>query len=207
MVDDDRLVLSSLVLGLQDAGFRTFAAETVAEAEELLASGIQPRLAILDMRLREGSGLQIAERLKELDHVPFMFLSAYRDDELVETATRLGALGYLVKPIDVAQLVPAVRAALARADEIRELRDNRRNLQQALDGDREISIAIGIAMVQHKLGRAEAFELLRRSARNQRRKLAELAKEVVAAQQALNLDGTGRRATANTNGQRPPPLK
>lgn len=193
MVEDDRLVLATLAPGLKDAGFEIHTAESATEAEELLAAGIRPDLAVLDIRLPDGDGLRLAERLRDLDHVPFMFLSAYREEALVEKAARLGGLGYAVKPIDVAQLIPAVKAALARADELRELRDTRRHLQTALDSDREISIAIGIAMVQHKLGRTEAFELLRRSARNQRRKLADLAREVVNAQQALNLEGPGRR--------------
>lgn len=72
MVEDDRLVLATLVPGLQDAGFEIHAAETTNEAEELLAAGIKPDLAVLDIRLPGGDGLQLAERLRDLDHVPFM---------------------------------------------------------------------------------------------------------------------------------------
>jgi ANTAR domain. len=60
-------------------------------------------------------------------------------------------------------------------------------LQNALDGEREISIAVGITMVQYRLGRKAAFELLRKTARSQSRRLAELAIDVIKASEALNL--------------------
>ena len=53
------------------------------------------------------------------------------------------------------------------------------DMQKALDGDRDINVATGITMVQYRLQRAAAFELMRASSRSQRRKLAELAREVI----------------------------
>jgi response regulator NasT len=74
-----------------------------------------------------------------------------------------------------------VEAALSRANELQTLRETRAQLQAALDGERDISIAIGITMVQHRLARQDAFELLRKTARSQRRKLAELATDIIRA--------------------------
>jgi len=96
-------------------------------------------------------------------------------------------LAYLVKPVDTPQLVPAIRAALARAGDIHGLEATERQLQQALNSEREISIAIGITMVQYRLDRKAAFELLRKTARSQGRKLAVLAAEVIGASETLNL--------------------
>jgi response regulator NasT len=116
-----------------------------------------------------------------------MMLSAYSDTHLVEQATECGALGYAVKPLDVLQLVPAIEAALARANELQALRAARQQLQAALDGERDISIAVGITMMQYRLKRSDAFELLRKSARTRRRKMADLAREIIHAGEALNL--------------------
>lgn len=187
LVEDDRLVLSTLANGLRGAGFAVLTAESVNEAEELLSGGQRPDLAIVDVLMPVRNGLELAQRLRELDHIPFVLLTACSDAPVVEQATRAGALAYLVKPVDVPQLLPAIEAALARASEISELRDVRRQLQTALDSDRETNVAIGVTMVQHGIDRAESFELLRRTARSQRRKLLDLAKEVVAAQETLNL--------------------
>jgi AmiR/NasT family two-component response regulator len=187
LVDDERLVLATLALGLTKAGYNVSTAESVDEAEATLASGERPDLAILDVSMPSRSGLELAERLYSFDQIPFMLLTAYSDQEIVEQAATCGALGYLVKPVDTRQLVPAIEAALARATELRGLRMTGQQLQNALDSERDISVAIGITMVQYRLGRKAAFELLRKTARSQRRKLAELAAEVIRASESLNL--------------------
>lgn len=175
------------VQGLSKAGYAVSTAESVDEAEALLASGERPDLVILDVSMPGRNGLELAERLHSFDHIPFLLLTAYSDQAIVEQAAACGALGYLVKPVDTRQLVPAIEAALARAAELRSLRMTGQQLQNALDGEREISIAVGITMVQYRLGRKAAFELLRKTARSQSRRLAELAIDVIKASEALNL--------------------
>jgi response regulator NasT len=187
LVDDDRLVLATLSRGLTVAGYIVSTAESADDAEAMLAGGERPNLAIIDVSMPGRNGLELAERLHLFDQIPFMLLTAFSDQEIVEQATKSGALSYLIKPIDTPQLVPAIEAALARAKELQSLRTTGQQLQNALDNEREISIAIGITMVQYHLGRKEAFELLRKTARSQRRKLAELAIDVVSASEALNL--------------------
>ena len=179
LVDDDRLILATLSSGLQGMGYQVSTAESVDDAEALLTSGLRPDLAIVDVRMPGRDGLELAERLRDLDHIPFLMLSAFSDDQNVERASGLGALGYLVKPMDVVQIRPAIEAALQRAQEIAHLHQSRAQLQAALDGDRSINVATGITMVQYRLPRAAAFEMLRAAARTQRRKLTDLAKEVV----------------------------
>jgi len=179
LVDDDRLVIATLSTGLQHAGYRVSTAESSEEAEVLLASGVRPDLALVDIRMSGQDGLHLARRLNELDHIPFLMLSAYSEPHMIGQASQHGALAYLVKPLDTSQLVPAIEAALARANELQGLRETRAQLQAALDAERDISVATGITMVQHHLNRHDAFELLRKMARTQRRKLAELATEII----------------------------
>jgi len=187
LVDDDRLVLSTLSRGLSKAGYSVSTAESADDAEALLAGGERPDLAILDVSMPGRSGLELAERLRSFDHIPFMLLTAYSDQQIVDRATACGALGYLVKPMDTPQLLPAIKAALARAEDMLNLQATGRQLQEALNREREISIAIGITMVQYRLDRKAAFELLRKTARSQNRKLTELAADVIRASETLNL--------------------
>lgn len=187
IVDDDRLVLALMASGLTEAGYGVTTAESAEDADAWLAGGARPDLAILDVRMPGQGGLALAQRLRELDHIPFMMLSAYSDTHLVEQATECGALGYAVKPLDVPQLVPAIEAALARANELQALRAARQQLQAALDGERGIGLAVGITMMQYRLKSSAAFELLRTSARKRRCKLADLAVEIIRAGETLNL--------------------
>ncbi len=190
LLDDDRLVQATLGEGLRQAGYRVQTASSVEEAEEVLAGG-GIDLAILDVRMPGLTGIDLARRLHAANsEVPFIFLTAYSDDELVEQASEAGAMGYVVKPADPDRLVPAIEAAFARAEDARKLRATGRQLQSALDADRDVSLAIGIVMERRRLGRQEAFELLRGQARTERRKLVDLAREVVLAVEKLNLVGT-----------------
>ena len=179
VVDDDRLVLAMIASGLTHAGYEVTTAESAEEAEAGLSGGQRPDLAILDVRMPGQGGLHLAQRLRELDHIPFMMLSAFSDPEIVAQAAQCGALGYAIKPLDLAQLVPAIEAALARANELQDLRATRHHLQTALDAERDISLAVGITMMQQRLNRNAAFEFLRKKARDQRSKLAALARNLI----------------------------
>jgi two-component system, response regulator PdtaR len=193
LVDDDRLVLVTLAHGLSDKGYKVSTAESVDDAEAILLSGERPDLAIIDVSMPGKNGLYLAERLRSFDRIPFIFLSAYSDPAFVEQATKYGALGYLIKPIDSPQLVPTIEAALARAEELRRLKNSESDLQTALDNERLVSVATGITMMQYRLGHRAAFELLRKSARSQRRKLAQVAADVVAAAETLSFNPQDRK--------------
>ena len=187
LVDDDRLVLKTLTLDLQQNGYRISNAESCEEAEIFLASGDRPDLVILDIRMPGHSGLHLAERLKQLDHIPFVIFSAYSDQAMIDQASQLGALAYLVKPMDIAKLIPSLVAAMARANELHDLRVTRQQLQAALDAERNINVAVGITMMQYHVKRSEAFDKLRNAARLRRCKLADLANDIVQAGDAMSL--------------------
>ena len=186
IVDDDRLVLALIGSGLRDAGYRVTEASDSASALRAVAAE-PPDLALLDVRMPDMSGVKLAETIAaQHASVPFMFLSAYDDPATIGRATELGALGYLVKPLDVPQIIPSIEAALARAAQIRSLKDTGEQLSHALETGREINIAVGIVMERQRLTRQAAYELLRSSARSQRRRMQEIASGLVEALDHLN---------------------
>ena len=186
LVDDDRLILATVASGLRAAGYRVSTAESVDDAEALLTSGVRPNLVILDMHMPGRDGLELAQRLRDLEHLPFLVLSAYSDPATVDRASQLGALSYMVKPLAISQIRPTIEAALQRAHELDALRQTRLQLQEALDGDRDINVATGITMMQYRLQRGAAFELLRSAARAQRRKLAQVAADIIQTSETLH---------------------
>ena len=56
-------------------------------------------------------GIELGRRLREQFGVPFLYLSAYGDQDVVQQAVDEGALGYLVKPLDIQQIAPSIEAA------------------------------------------------------------------------------------------------
>lgn len=187
LVDDDRLVLATMTSGLEQAGYAVQACASAEAAQRILAVA-HPDIAVLDVRMPGQSGLDLARYLREETDVPFIFLTAYSEGEIVRQAAENGALGYLVKPADIPQLVPAIEAALARAADLRHLRTTGEQLQTALNENREVSMAVGLIMERRKLDRQGAFEMLRTHARSQRRKIGEVAQEILAAAEVLNVN-------------------
>jgi response regulator NasT len=188
VVDDDRLVLATLVSGLKNAGFSVVEADNGDDAI-LLARSDPPDLALLDIRMQGKSGLDVARYLRANTEVPFMFLSAFNDAATVKEAASYGALGYLVKPLDIRQVVPAIRAALARAEEMRSLRANaasRDSVPEESANLRVLWLAAGILAERHRLLPEVAAERLRREAIARDIDVLVLAGEVVAAITALN---------------------
>ena len=187
LVDDDILLLGLISQFLHMAGHDVRTATSAPMALDLLCDdGCEPDLAIFDIGMPGMSGLELAQHVRANTAIPFMFLSANGSTASVRQATANGAVGYLVKPIDFAQLGPAILAGLARGDEIRSLRESERRLSQALLHGRETGMAVGVLMERYKTDREMAFRALRDHARSQQRKVNDVAAELLSASESLN---------------------
>lgn len=178
VADDDRVVLFTLAEGLRNAGFR------VVEARDGMSAlarchGDAIDLALLDIRMPGMDGLELARRLRDEMRVPFLFLSAYDDEDYVKQAVESGAMGYLLKPLDVPALLPMLRTALGRATDIAAMRRAEEGLRHALSSNRIIGTAVGLVMAREDVGQQSAFESLRKHARDQQRRLEDVAREMV----------------------------
>jgi response regulator NasT len=185
IVDDDRLVLTGLQRDLEPEGYEVLTAESGETAIETCREN-PPDLALLDIRMPGMTGMELARRLRTDTDIAFVFLTAYDDRDLVAEAVAHGALGYLVKPLDIRQVVPQIESALARASDLQAVRRRETTLTTALAGKRIVSAAVGIIMERHRLSFPAAFEVLRANARAERRKIEELAGELVQAVETLN---------------------
>lgn len=178
LVEDDLLILRTLARGLREAGYRISEAASAEEAMQDCAK-TRPDLAVLDVRMNGLSGLELGRWLAE-QGIAFLFLSAYDDEASVREAQQAGALGYLVKPIDVPRLIPSLETALARARDLIGLRESEENLVASLHDNREISTAVGLLMERHGQSAEQAFEMIRQQARLQRRKVLDVARALLA---------------------------
>jgi response regulator NasT len=186
IVDDDRLILATLSKGLEQGGYEIFQATSGEEALRIVSEQ-DIELAILDIRMPNMSGIELAKHLRDRTEIPFMFFTAYSDIDIAKQAAECGAVGYLVKPTDTPQIIPAIEAGLARSAEIRDLRQTESALTAALAAGRETSMAIGVLMERYHMNRNTAFETLRIYARTHRRKINEVAAELINAEETLNL--------------------
>lgn len=182
VVDDDRLVLATLTYGLAQAGFEVIDADNGDDAI-LLAREHRPELALLDIRMEGLSGFDVAAYLREYLQIPFMFLSAFADEETVAKVKELGAVAYLVKPLDIHQIVPAVEAAFANRATAQHLTPAKTS-DPVLD--QVVALAVGLLMHRYSLNRQEALERLRKLCLSEDRAIEDQALRLVEAVELLS---------------------
>ena len=187
VVDDDRLVLATVTHGLAQAGYEVIDADNGDEAI-LLARRHQPELALLDIRMEGKSGFDVAEYLRDVCHIPFIFLSAFADADTVAQVAALGAVAYLVKPLDVGQIVPTVEAAFERLRAQRAQAAAQAGAAPAAGLD-VVPMAVGVLMHRYSLSRQEAQSRLSRIADAAGVSLAEQAERLVRAVEELARPG------------------
>jgi two-component system, response regulator PdtaR len=183
VVDDDRLVLATLTHGLSEAGYEIIDADNGDDAI-LLARSHKPDLALLDIRMEGKSGFDVAAYLREYCQMPFMFLSAFSDDATVAKVKELGAVAYLVKPLDIRQIVPAVEAAFANLPARNGAPRSARE-RGAGDALPVVPLAVGVLMHRYSLSRRDAFERLKQIAVDDGRSLEDQAQRLVEAVELL----------------------
>lgn len=178
LVDDDRTTLFALQIGLHKAGYLVYGVLSGEDAL-LMAEQIRPDLAILDISMPGICGITVAARLREKHAVPVVFLSVHREPEVVQAATRAGALGYFAKPIGPTQLVPAIAVVLARAADQVRLASREATLTTALQDERDTNTAVGVLMERYRFDRTKAFNVLRAYARHGRRRVSSVAADLL----------------------------
>src|SRR5256885_10866755 len=145
-----------------------------------LAREQEPALAIMDVKMPRLDGIEAARRIRDERPIPIVMLTAYGQDELVSRAVEAGVFGYLVKPFREQDLLPAIRAASARHEELLELREEAESLADALASRKAIERAKGLLMEKEGLSEQDAFARLRKASQVSGRPLKFVAEAVVA---------------------------
>jgi len=113
IVEDEPNIARLVETYLKHAGFATVRAADGRRALELIRSE-RPRLVILDLLLPEIDGWAVAHELRRESDIPFLILSAQRDEIDRVAGFTAGADDYVVKPFSPRELVERVRAILRR---------------------------------------------------------------------------------------------
>ncbi|MEO5342731.1 MAG: response regulator [Gammaproteobacteria bacterium SHHR-1] len=187
IADDDPILLGLVAEGLTLAGYRVRQA-SCGKAALGLCREQAPDLAILDIGMPDLNGIELAEILRRETQVPVLFLTGHGEQIVVDKAMSSAqgmALGYVLKPVKIDSLIPQVQAALELSQHLNGLKCRETQLQDSLSKSHQIDLATGILMERFHLGLSEAEEALRRQARSERRKMADLAAEIIAASDRL----------------------
>lgn len=156
VVDDEPAICSSIKRLLQAEGHRV---ETHLCAEHVLRSGRPPGpcCLILDVQMPEVSGLEFKRRLEMSGiRIPIVFITGVGSIPMGIQAMKDGAVDFLTKPFDRADLVGAVERALAVDAQLlereRELTDLRRRFAHLTAREREVCFAVSDGLLNKQVG-------------------------------------------------------
>lgn len=144
-----------------------------------------PDLVITDIVMPNLDGLEALKMIGQERPVPGIIVSAHHDNELVRRALHEQVLAYLVKPITIEDLQPAIALAMQRYREFEALRAQAENLKQALEDRKLLERAKGILMARTGLSEPDAFRRLQLLSSTQNRKMVDVARMIVTADEAF----------------------
>ncbi len=115
LVDDDRNILQSLTIALEQEGYHVKTYTDGATALSALTA-TPPALAILDIKMPRMDGHEVLRRLRQKSDMPVIFLTSKDEEADEEVGLSLGADDYIKKPFSQRLLLQRVRAVLRRAE-------------------------------------------------------------------------------------------
>jgi response regulator NasT len=178
--EDEALIRLDLKEMLEEEGYEVVGEAGDGESVVRLAQELRPDLVILDIKMPGVDGLAAAERISEERTAPVLILTAFSQKDLVDRAARAKAMGYLVKPFQKSDVLPAMEMALARYEELRALEEEVQDLDERLEARKLVDRAKGLLMDRYGMKEADAFRFLQKTAMDKRLKVAEVARRVVA---------------------------
>ncbi len=180
-----------LLIDLEET-LREFGHEVVAKAKngnDLVARcrETRPDLVITDIKMPDMDGLEAAEQIRKENPIPFVIISAYHAPEFVERALKEHVLAYLVKPLNEKSLKASITLSMQRFKEFQALQQQALDLRQALEDRKTVERAKGILMERAGLSERDAFRRLQLLSNRKHRKMIDLARTIVEAEDAMNL--------------------
>jgi response regulator NasT len=189
LAEDDRSVAEGFRLVLKEAGYQVVGlAYDGIEAVEKAAS-LSPDMILMDIKMPRMDGLEAAKAINNnpgQNFIPIILVTAYADKQLILRAKSRGVLGYLVKPVHVDDLVPAIEMAQSIAQTINALEGVVENLSEELEARKLIEKAKGILMKHLGVDEENAMRMMQKESRRQRIKLKDLARAIIASHAVLS---------------------
>jgi response regulator NasT len=184
--EDEGVTVMQLRKALLRAGYEVAgeALEGVIAVE--LARKLCPDFILMDINMPGLDGITATKQIMKEKPVPIIILTAYSDNKSVEDALDAGACAYLVKPIASEQMIPAIKAAIARFETMQDVIRENTGLKDALETRKLVERAKGIVMERKKMTEAEAFRHMQKMSRDRCQTMKVTAVNIINADNLLS---------------------
>lgn len=179
IAEDEALIRLDLKEMLVEEGYNVVGEAVDGQEAVELATQLRPDLVVMDIKMPRMDGIAAAEKIGAQKIAPVVLLTAFSQRELVERASQAGAMAYLVKPFQKADLVPAIEMALARFDQMVALEHEVLEVTDRLETRKLIDRAKAMLMNEHKLTEAASFRWIQKTAMERRTTMKAVAQVVI----------------------------
>jgi AmiR/NasT family two-component response regulator len=186
IAEDEAIIRLDLKEMLEEEGYAVVGEAADGEAALRLAREQSPDLVIMDVKMPGMDGLTAAGKIVDEQLGAVLILTAFSQRDLVQRAAEAGAMGYLVKPFQKSDLMPAIDIALARHAQLSAVRGESANLSEQLETRKAVDKAKGRLMDGQGMSEADAFRHIQKRAMNERRSMRAIAEEIVGSESAPN---------------------
>ncbi|MCU1501384.1 MAG: putative two-component response regulator, partial [Ilumatobacteraceae bacterium] len=144
IAEDEAIIRLDLRETLEEEGYDVVGETGRGDKADELVRELKPDLAILDIKMPGMDGLEAAALINAERLCGVLILTAFSQREIIEQARDSGALAYLVKPYQKADLIPAIEVAIGRFRELQSLSGEVDALGEQLESRKLIDRAKGI---------------------------------------------------------------
>ena len=185
IVDESPVRAAILADGLREAGFTQVV--RLEETNNLLANiyAIDPDVVLIDL---ENPSRDVLEQMFQVSRAvkrPIAMFVDQSDSASIQASVDAGVSAYIVDGLKKERIKPILDMCISRFHAFSRLRAELEKTKTALEERKVIERAKGILMKLKKISEEEAYALLRRTAMNENRKIAEVAQSVITAADLL----------------------
>jgi response regulator NasT len=186
MIVDENAERAALIeASLRDTGCEVVARLTGRADLQATINDSQPDVIIVDMECPDRDTLEDMWRITQDHQRPTVMFVDRSDSASIRAAVKAGVSAYVVGGLSPERVRPVIDVAIARFSEFQTLRRELETARSSLEDRKLIERAKGILMKRRGLDEADAFRLLRKMAMDHNKRLAAVAREVVAAAELL----------------------
>lgn len=185
IVDDEDQVLDCLSKLLEAAGYDVVGKARTGGEVPILAALLHPDVILLDVKLPDMDGFQVAEEIQKSYPMPIVLATAYCDQDLVNRAVDAGVFAYVTKPFRLADVMSAIEVAIRRHADAMGLQKEIDRLGDALESRKWIEKAKGILMKTRGLDEIQAHRYMQLESQRRSQPVADLARAIVTANEML----------------------
>ena len=180
VAEDEAVIRMDLVEMVRELGHHVVGEAYNGQQAVELVRAERPDMVFLDIAMPERDGLSAAEEIAGEDLCAVVMVTAFSQRDISTKAADAGAVGYVVKPFTMADLGPAISLAMARWQQIQDLKAQVASLGERAASREVVERAKALLQEGHGMSEPQAFSWLRRAAMDRRVTLAEAATALLA---------------------------